>query len=74
MTNARDYWDSVSVYGLMEHSDDIGNIDYMDRFDDDGTISPLASYLPYRPRASANYRDSVNYLLGLPPSSILFRR
>ena len=70
MTNARAYWDSVSGYGDIDHSDDIGNIDYLDRLDYDVTVHPVISYLPY---SRANYRDSLNYLLGLPPTEILFQ-
>ena len=103
VTNARAYWDSVSEYGYgaSEHSDDIGNIDYISRLDltgpsshqDRRVSSPRLTYKYFSPnmagrelntessetnpsRASVkyrgDYRDSLNYLLGLPPNSVLF--
>ena len=101
VTNARAYWESVSEYGLSEHSDDIGNIDYINRLDlttptyhhyrtvavPQQTFSYNSPYIPGAGRRlntesseikpssvknKGNYRDSLNYLLGLPPNSILF--
>ena len=98
VTNARDYWDSVAEYGLAEHSDDIGNIDYINRLELEApsyhyrtvtipqNVNNYDSYTtnrrlntanseikPSRMKSSGNYRDSLNYLLGLPPNSILFQ-
>ena len=98
MTNARAYWDSVAQYGVAEHSDDIGNIDYINRLDltapsyhhyrtvttgpqqysfshyntDRRLNTENSEIKPKRVMNSGNYRDSINYLLGLPPNSILF--
>ena len=98
VTNARAYWDSVSEYGsLSDHSDDIGNIDYINRLDLTSpsyyrtVTTPQMTYSKYsqdiagrrlnpenlavKPSSEKkreNYRDSLNYLLGLPPNSILF--
>ena len=101
VTNARAYWDSVSEYdGLSEHSDDIGNIDYINRLDLTApsyqyyrtvTIPQLAykyspdisgrrlnteglELKPSSVKNSRDYRDSLNYLLGLPPSSLSFKK
>ena len=103
VTNARAYWDSVSEYDfLSEHSDDIGNIDYINRLDLTAPSYPYQYYrtvtipqltykyspditgrrlntegLELKPSSvknSGDYRDSINYLLGLPPSSLLFKK
>ena len=83
VTNARAYWDSVSEYGLTEHSDDIGNIDYLDSYHQYRTLPQPLSYNRNLERKSSgartanrnsNYRKSINYLLGLPPTNILFQR
>ena len=98
VTNARAYWDSVAEYGVAEHSDDIGNIDYINRLDltapsyhhyrtvatgpQQYSFSPYntdrrlntedSEIKPSRVKNGGNYRGSINYLLGLPPNSILF--
>ena len=101
VTNARAYWDSVSEYGgLSDHSDDIGNIDYINRLDLTAppyqyyrtVTTPQLTYNKYNSpyiagrrlntdsleiiepssvKSRENYRDSLNYLLGLPPKTIL---
>ena len=63
VTNARQYWQQVANYhrgsSFQDHSD-VGNIDYVDRvFDEDEEFD------------YDNYRNSLNFLFGLPPSEYL---